>query len=124
MDVRETANLIKKYSPCPECGNDSIGGTPIKGFLVIEEETFHKGCHCGWEVKVDRRIKCVGPDFITVNGKAKEKAIRVHIYNVGEKLVPAKELKQRAGVRMISQVEKLMDYANTPEGREWIESLE
>lgn len=50
MNLDELLELSKKYSHCPECGNDRIGGG--EGGLIVEDMTFKRFCKCGWKVEV------------------------------------------------------------------------
>lgn len=47
--------FIKDYGTCPECGNDSIGGTPSSGSMHFDGEfgTFERTCKCGWTVNIE-----------------------------------------------------------------------
>lgn len=120
MNISETTELMKKYSTCPECGNDRIGGTPSKGSLIIEEEIFKRGCSCGWEVTVDRRIKHVATLTKKKGGKMISGIYEVKIHGqLNHKLLPLIELKKRAGVKRIDQHQKILEYLNGPEGRKW-----
>ncbi|TFI86925.1 DUF3797 domain-containing protein [Carnobacterium divergens] len=59
MNLVECLELSKKYSHCPRCGNDRIGGG--EGSLIIEDMTFKRGCKCGWKVHVEsKEVKDVG----------------------------------------------------------------
>ncbi|WP_157456233.1 DUF3797 domain-containing protein [Carnobacterium maltaromaticum] len=49
MNLVECLELSKKYSHCPECGNDKTGNG---SGLIIEDATFKRFCNCGWEVQV------------------------------------------------------------------------
>lgn len=46
--------LIKDYGTFPDCGNDSVGGTPSVGSMNYDGEhgTLERTCKCGWEIKV------------------------------------------------------------------------
>jgi hypothetical protein len=50
MKLIKSIGLLKKYSVCPECGNEHIGNG--EGTLEIEENLFRRTCKCGWIVEI------------------------------------------------------------------------
>ncbi|WP_276914084.1 DUF3797 domain-containing protein [Aneurinibacillus aneurinilyticus] len=50
MNAWKTTELMRKYSECPECGNDAIGNG--EGTLRITDDTFTRTCKCGWNIEV------------------------------------------------------------------------
>lgn len=60
MNPDRAIELIRMYSKCPNCGNETI--RPGKDKLTITENEFRKECACGFEVKLEERgvlNKCV-----------------------------------------------------------------
>lgn len=117
MNVVDSMELIKKYANCPECGSDKIGNG--EGSLIIEENIFKRGCKCGYSITVDKRIKVIASATKTI-GRKREGIYEVRIDGKQKhKYLPANELKDLAGAKRINQFNKIEDYLNTPEGREW-----
>ncbi|MNS17321.1 hypothetical protein D3C71_881610 [compost metagenome] len=50
MNFKLSIELMKKYSKCPVCGSDKIGGGA--GTIEIVGETFKRTCSCGWSVEI------------------------------------------------------------------------
>lgn len=50
MNIVESTRLINKYSECPDCGCDKVGNG--SGSLIIDGETFERGCKCGFKIKI------------------------------------------------------------------------
>ncbi|WP_121616581.1 DUF3797 domain-containing protein [Virgibacillus halodenitrificans] len=117
MNIKEEMELIEKYAVCPECDSSKIGNG--EGYLITDEFVFRRGCKCGWSVKVDRRIKIIASATKRTKGKT------IGIYEVsihGEKThkyLPAKELKELAGVKRINQFKKVEEWLNTTQGEKW-----
>jgi iron(III) transport system ATP-binding protein len=51
VNMIKSLKLMKKYSNCPDCGNNLLGKG--EGSLVIEDETFTRTCKCGFSVTTD-----------------------------------------------------------------------
>lgn len=119
MDMRDAMELTKKYSTCPECGNDKVGGNPSQGALVIDDEIFTRSCKCGWSVTVDQRIKHVATLTKRRSGKLVGGVYEVRIQGYGHKYLPLLELKEKSGVKRIDHNAKIEDWLNSPEGRKW-----
>lgn len=102
MDMRDAMELTKKYSTCPECGNDKVGGEPSQGALIIEDDIFTRSCKCGWSVTVDQRIKHVATLTQRRSGKLVGGVyeVRIHGRNA-HKYLPLLELKEKSGVKRI-----------------------
>jgi hypothetical protein len=109
---------MKKYSTCPECGNNNIGGEPSQGALIIEDEVFTRSCKCGWKVVIDRRIKCI--DYMTCEIKGEATGIyEVSIHGGSHKYLPLNELKELSGVKRVNQTAKIENWLNSAQGRKW-----
>lgn len=119
MDMRDAMELTKKYSTCPECGNDKVGGNPSQGALVIDDEIFTRSCKCGWSVTVDQRIKHVATLTKRRSGKLVGGVYEVRIHGYGHKYLPLLELKEKSGVKRIDHNAKIEDWLNSLEGRKW-----
>lgn len=119
MNIHESAELIKKYGTCPECGNDKVGGEPSQGALIVEDEVFTRSCKCGWKVVVDRRIKHIATLTKRRGGKLIGGCYEVKIHGKGHKLLPLLELKERTGVKRINQHAKIEEWLNSDVGRKW-----
>lgn len=120
MYANESLELIKKYSKCPECGNDKVGGKPSEGALIIEDEIFTRSCKCGWSVTVDRRIKHIATLSKRKGGKLIGGVYEVRIHGQqGHKYLPLLELKERSGVKRIDHNRKIEEWLNSKEGRKW-----
>lgn len=112
MDMMVAAELMKKYGNCPECGNGNVGGTPTEGSLNIGDGLFQRGCKCGWNIVVDRRIRVLrGGSTVTL----------LAIYGQPDKLVSSVELKKQTG---FTQVSRMNEWLNTEEGRAWALTVE
>lgn len=52
MNVSDVIELMRKYTQCPKCGCDTVGG----GTGTIEFDTsagyFKRTCQCGWSVEI------------------------------------------------------------------------
>jgi hypothetical protein len=117
MNLNDSMELMKKYSTCPQCGNDKIGNG--QGTLIIEDNVFERSCNCGWKVIVDKRIKIVASATKKV-GRKKEGIYEVVIDDSGKhKYLPMNELKELAELTRSNQFKKAEDWLNTKEGREW-----
>jgi hypothetical protein len=57
MNVVDSIQLMNKYNNCLRCGSDKIGNGA--GKLIIEDDTFHRSCKCGWSITVDENDKPV-----------------------------------------------------------------
>ncbi|MGV2886012.1 DUF3797 domain-containing protein [Paenibacillus taichungensis] len=116
MDSYEFSALAKKYNVCPNCGSDKIDGQ--QGAMILKDEVFTRSCRCGWEVVVDRRIKCVA--FATFKVKGRTSGIyEVSIHGRGHKYLPLNELKELSGVNRVNSASKFEEWLNTTEGRKW-----
>jgi Domain of unknown function (DUF3797) len=117
MNIVDSLTLMKQYGDCPQCGNDKLGDG--EGTLNIENEIFTRTCKCGFEIKVDKRIKVI------TSHRKREKNKTITVYEVkiygekGTKYLPAEELKSLAGIRSVNQYAKVEEWLNTKEGRKW-----
>lgn len=50
MNAFKAVSLMRKYSKCPQCGNEYVGDG--EGTLEIENEVFTRSCKCGWKIEV------------------------------------------------------------------------
>ncbi|MEG0259438.1 MAG: DUF3797 domain-containing protein [Lysinibacillus sp.] len=120
MLAREAMELTKKYSTCPCCGNDKVGGEPSQGALIIEDEVFTRSCKCGWSVTVDRRIKHVATLTERRSGKLVGGVYEVLIHGQhSHKYLPLLELKEKSGVKRVDHNTKIEAWLNSVEGRKW-----
>jgi hypothetical protein len=119
MNLNDSMELMKKYSTCPKCGNDKVGGEPSQGSLIIENDVFTRSCKCGWSVTVDKRIKIVASATKKVGRKTEGIYEVVMDDSKKHKYLPMNELKDFAGLKRSNQFKKAEDWLNTKEGREW-----
>lgn len=50
MKLQKFDELCKEFIFCPQCGSQMIGNG--SGSLNVDEDTFQRGCKCGWSVVV------------------------------------------------------------------------
>lgn len=119
MNVNEVSMLMKKYSVCPECGNEKVGGEPAEGAMHIKDYVFTRSCKCGWSVTEDHRIITSG----SVTRKAKGKTtgvISITFRDIRkQKYVDMNTLKQMSGAKRSNQTKLIERWLNTKEGRAW-----
>jgi len=48
--MRESLELLNKYSSCPKCGNEYIGNG--QGGVIVDENSFTRWCKCGYEIVI------------------------------------------------------------------------
>ena len=60
MNIWKSVKLMRKYNSCPVCGSDRLGNG--EGKLLIEENTFHRSCKCGWKIETNEDGKIVNKE--------------------------------------------------------------
>lgn len=55
MNAFKVLQIMKKYNNCPKCGSDQIGNG--EGKIAVENDTFTRGCKCGFEITLDENEK-------------------------------------------------------------------
>lgn len=117
MNFAVSLELMKKYSNCPDCGNEYIGNG--EGTLEIENNIFKRTCKCGYEITIDKRIRIIASATKRV-GRKTEGIYEVRIDDSSKhKYLPLNELKELAGIKRANQFNKAEEWLNTSEGREW-----
>lgn len=48
--MRETLELLNKYSSCPKCGNEYISNG--QGGVVVDDGSFTRWCKCGYKIVI------------------------------------------------------------------------
>lgn len=51
MNALKLLAIMQKHERCPNCGSTTIGNG--LGGIIVEDETFTRGCKCGFEITVD-----------------------------------------------------------------------
>jgi len=57
MNLVDACELFRKYTKCPKCGCETVGG----GTGTVECDTtigyFKRTCSCGWYVEISEGVK-------------------------------------------------------------------
>lgn len=117
MDINRFLKGIKSELICESCGR--VLNNKTNSTVELKDEIIYRTCQCGHTYKIDGRI--------TVHGYhcKKEKDITTHILEVriDGQLIPkylsGNDVKSRAGVKRINQLEKIESYLNSDAGRLW-----
>ncbi|MBD8523870.1 hypothetical protein [Lysinibacillus fusiformis] len=117
MDINRFLKEIKTELICESCG--CVLNHKTNCAVALKDEIIYRTCQCGHTYKIDGRI--------TVHGyqSKNEKGTTTHILEIriDGQLIPkylsGNEVKSKAGVNRINQLEKIESYLNSDAGRLW-----